>query len=219
MAFAGRYSRDREGNRRAILHAARELFAADGYRNVSIRRIAERIEYSPAAIYLYFPSKADIFFALAEDGFRRFGHLLASPGPDEDPLLALEGRFWRYYEFSKRHPDYFWLMFVDPAVPRRGPAWERLPLLEEVHAEGMELVRRSVAAGLLPAGTDAGAACQALSTAIHGAAVSRLGRRPIARDEADLAARNALRAVIGGLRAGVALERPAAPARPRRRRG
>ena len=38
--------------------------------NVSIRKIAERIEYSPAAIYSYFPSKDDIFFALAEEGFR-----------------------------------------------------------------------------------------------------------------------------------------------------
>ena len=41
-----------------------------GYQNVSIRKIAERIEYSPAAIYGYFPSKDDIFFALAEEGFR-----------------------------------------------------------------------------------------------------------------------------------------------------
>ena len=55
---------------RAILDAARELFVADGYQNVSIRKIAERIEYSPAAIYSYFPSKDDIFFALAEEGFR-----------------------------------------------------------------------------------------------------------------------------------------------------
>ena len=50
--------------------AARDLFVAEGYHNVSIRKIAERIEYSPAAIYSYFPSKHDIFFALAEEGFR-----------------------------------------------------------------------------------------------------------------------------------------------------
>ena len=35
-----------------------------------MRKIAERIEYSPAALYGYFPSKDDIFFALAEEGFR-----------------------------------------------------------------------------------------------------------------------------------------------------
>jgi AcrR family transcriptional regulator len=51
---------------------ARELFVSEGYPNVSIRKIAEKIEYSPAAIYSYFASKDDIFLALADEGF----HLL-----------------------------------------------------------------------------------------------------------------------------------------------
>jgi AcrR family transcriptional regulator len=63
-----RQERDREAVARAILDAARALFVAEGYHNVSIRKIAERIEYSPAAIYSYFPSKDDIFYALAEEG-------------------------------------------------------------------------------------------------------------------------------------------------------
>ena len=70
MGIKERHVRDRETVRRAILDAARELFVAEGFQNVSIRKIAERIEYSPAAIYGYFPSKDDIFFALAEEGFR-----------------------------------------------------------------------------------------------------------------------------------------------------
>ena len=68
MGIKERQERDREAVRRAILDAARELFVAEGFQNVSIRKIAERIEYSPAAIYGYFPSKDDIFFALAEEG-------------------------------------------------------------------------------------------------------------------------------------------------------
>ena len=76
MGIKERQERDRESVRRGILDAARELFVSEGFRNVSIRKIAERIEYSPAAIYSYFPSKDDIFFALAEEGFR-----LLAPGP------------------------------------------------------------------------------------------------------------------------------------------
>ena len=38
---------------------ARDLFIAEGYQSVSIRKIAERIEYSPAAIYSYYASKDD----------------------------------------------------------------------------------------------------------------------------------------------------------------
>ena len=70
MGVKERQEREREAVSRAILDAARDLFVAEGYHNVSIRKIAERIEYSPAAIYGYFPSKDDIFFALAEEGFR-----------------------------------------------------------------------------------------------------------------------------------------------------
>ena len=47
MGFKERQERDREGVRRAILDAARELFVSEGYRNVSIRTIAEKIEHSP----------------------------------------------------------------------------------------------------------------------------------------------------------------------------
>ena len=59
MGIKERHERDREAVRRGILDAARELFVAEGYQNVSIRKVAERIEYSPAAIYLYFPSDAE----------------------------------------------------------------------------------------------------------------------------------------------------------------
>jgi AcrR family transcriptional regulator len=51
MGIRERQDRERQAVRHAILEAARDLFVAEGYRNVSIRKIAERIEYSPAAIY------------------------------------------------------------------------------------------------------------------------------------------------------------------------
>src|SRR5919106_2542020 len=94
-----RQEREREAVSRSILDAARELFVAEGYQNVSIRKIADRIEYSPAAIYSYFPSKDDIFFTLAEEGF----HLLLSSAdlkddPGDDGLQAVRAPFWHLYE-------------------------------------------------------------------------------------------------------------------------
>src|SRR3954468_4128407 len=88
MGIKERHERDREAVRRSILDAARELFVSEGFQNVSIRKIAERIEYSPAAIYGYFPSKDDIFFALAEEGSRLCADRGAAPPLDE--LSALE---------------------------------------------------------------------------------------------------------------------------------
>ena len=98
MGVKERQEREREAVSRAILDAARDLFVAEGYQNVSIRKIADRIEYSPAAIYSYFPSKDDIFFALAEEGLPP----AVRPGdPDEqriegddpaDPIDAVRAR-------------------------------------------------------------------------------------------------------------------------------
>jgi len=206
MGIKAHYSRDPEAMRAAILAAARRLFVREGYENVSIRKIAGCIGYSPAAIYLYFHGKADIFLALAEEGFRRFGEALSQDRQEEDLQLALEQRLWRYYEFSKKQPEYFWLMFVDRSVPRPEGDGEGFALMRQFRSEGVELVRRCVAAGLLPAGTNAAAGFHVLAAAIHGAAVHRLAGRLVRRRDADTLARDTLRAAIAGLQAGVALE-------------
>src|SRR6266511_2773224 len=98
MGIKERQERDREAVRRSILDAARELFVAEGFQNVSIRKIAERIEYSPAAIYGYFPSKDDIFFALAEEGLRLLGGDEDTAHRERleslDPLERVRAIFW-----------------------------------------------------------------------------------------------------------------------------
>src|SRR5947199_8147649 len=104
MGIKERQERDRETVRRAILDAARDLFTTEGYRNVSIRKIAERIEYSPAAIYSYFPSKDDIFFALAEEGFRLLGDP-ATCTQTAGPLERIRAIFWPLCRFSGEHPQ------------------------------------------------------------------------------------------------------------------
>src|SRR5947199_1987728 len=121
MGIKERQERDRESVHRAILDAARDLFVAEGFHNVSIRKIAEKIEYSPAAIYGYFPSKDDIFYALAEEGFRLLhasGDLatLDAALAKLEPLDRITTIFWRVYEFSRQHPQYFELMFLDRSV-------------------------------------------------------------------------------------------------------
>ena len=99
MGVKERQEREREAVSRAILDAARDLFVAEGYPHVSIRKIAERIEYSPAAIYGYFPSKDDIFFALAEEGFRLLISSAAQRDLEQsdgsDPLSAVRRAMMR----------------------------------------------------------------------------------------------------------------------------
>ena len=88
----------RETTRRAILDAALDLFITHGYGEVSIRNIAARVEYSPGAIYGYFSSKDDIFYALAEEGLRDLGARELADAPSADPIDDVRAAAWRLYE-------------------------------------------------------------------------------------------------------------------------
>ena len=57
MGIKERQVRQKEVLRQDILDAARDLFIEEGYENTSMRKIAERIEYSPTTIYYYFKDK------------------------------------------------------------------------------------------------------------------------------------------------------------------
>jgi AcrR family transcriptional regulator len=197
-----RQEREREAVARAILDAARELFVAEGYQNVSIRKIAERIEYSPAAIYGYFPSKDDIFLALAEEGFRLLFAPVEQASP-ADPIDQIRAGFWRLYEFSKQHPEYFALMFVDRSVPRISRDWQRFGFVKEMRGRMSAHIQSVIDAGLFPPGTEADAVFAILVAAIHGVAVMRLCERLAPAENADALARDTLEAALTGLRAGI----------------
>jgi AcrR family transcriptional regulator len=209
-----RQGREREAVSRAILDAARDLFVAEGYNNVSIRKIAERIEYSPAAIYSYFPSKDDIFFALAEEGFRILFDCttLAEPSAEApaDVLGPIRQAFMRVYEFSKSHPEYFALMFLDRSVPRISKDWGRFGFVRDMRLQLDALIKNAIDAGQFPAGSRADALFRIMLTAVHGAAVMRLCDRLAPGEDADAIARDALEAVLAGLRAGSPVTSPSA---------
>jgi AcrR family transcriptional regulator len=216
MGIKERQERDREAVQAAILDAARDLFVAEGYQNVSIRKIAERIEYSPAAIYGYFPSKDDIFFALAEEGFRLLSQMArdrqgALGGQAErDPIARLRTSFWTLYEFSRQHSEHFALMFVDRSVPRISREYGRFTFAREMKDHLIADIQRSIDAGLFPADLDAAVAFRLLTTGIFGAAVMRLSQRYSPAEDPDLVAADVLDVTLAGLRSGVALRSAAA---------
>src|SRR5258706_10227684 len=176
-----RQERDREAVRRSILDAARELFVTEGFQNVSIRKIAERIEYSPAAIYGYFPSKDDIFFALAEEGFRLLGDPAALQHDptlqNAPPLERVRAVFWRLYEFSRDQPQYFALMFVERSVPRIGREYERFAFAREMKQHIIAEIQACIDAGQLSAALDPAVAMRMLTVGLLGVAVMRLSER------------------------------------------
>jgi len=210
MGIKERHERDRETVRRAILDAARDLFTSEGYRHVSIRKIAERIEYSPAAIYSYFPSKDDIFFALAEQGFR----LLGDPAGISTALAPLErirAIFWRLYEFSRDHPQYFELMFVDRSVPRISREYERFAFVRETKKHLVAEVERGIQAGVFPRNLKPATAVRLLMVGLLGVAVLCLSERLAPGEDPDALASDILDTTLVGLQAAVALNSKGVP--------
>ena len=95
-----------------ILTAAKKLFIKEGFEHVTIRRIAEEIEYSPATVYLYFADKDTILCALQELGFRdlfkRQQVLTAIKNPAEK--LRACGKI--YMDFAMENQEWYDLMFI-----------------------------------------------------------------------------------------------------------
>jgi AcrR family transcriptional regulator len=212
MGTRERQERERTKVRQAILDAARDLFVKQGFEHVSIRKIAERIEYSPAAIYSYFPSKDEIFFALAEEGFRLLcGDYLDQPEilpAGMDPLEKVHHVVWHFYEFSVQYPEHFALMFLDRTVPKLGTQYELFPMLVEMKRRFAEVIRIATTQGHFPAGSNPHTISRVLMTTILGVATARLCNRMGGREGGDALAHDMVEVVLAGLKSGVPLTAP-----------
>lgn len=98
--------------RELILDAARSIFLEKGYYEASIRNIAEKIEYSPGTIYLYFKDKDEIFHALHEEGFRRMLEKMQPLQFVDDPFERLKALGMVYLSFARDNHDLYDLMFI-----------------------------------------------------------------------------------------------------------
>lgn len=108
--IAARREREREALRQRILEAARELFRQQDYSSVTLRKIAEKIEYSPTTIYLYFKDKHALVMELIAEGFELLRQRMLS-GQSADPVETLKCSSLEYLRFSQAEPHYYRLMF------------------------------------------------------------------------------------------------------------
>lgn len=116
MGVKERKARQKKFLRQEILDAASELFVKEGFENVSMRRIAEKIEYSPTTIYLYFRDKAELLEQVCQETFARLSHVLTRiqelPG---DPIERLKNGLTAYIKFGLENPHHYRATFMMPA--------------------------------------------------------------------------------------------------------
>jgi AcrR family transcriptional regulator len=117
-----RREREKETLRQEILDAARDLFVKEGYENVSMRRIAEKIEYSPTTIYLYFEDKASLLFAICDETFAKLAKKMETIVKErDDPVEALKRGCRAYVEFGLKNPNHYRVTFINHPQLNLGP--------------------------------------------------------------------------------------------------
>jgi AcrR family transcriptional regulator len=114
-----RRERERQSLRQAILDAALEIAAQDGgWQAVTIRKVAERIEYSPPTIYEHFASKEVLLGELMRLGFQQLlDEVRAIRTATDDPRAALLNMTRAYWKFAFRSPELYQVMHGLGGVP------------------------------------------------------------------------------------------------------
>jgi AcrR family transcriptional regulator len=170
MGVKERKARQRKFLRQEILDAASELFVREGFENVSMRRIADKIEYSPTTIYLYFKDKAELLESVCHETFgrliQRLAKIMDQPG---DPVERLRRGLHAYIEFGLENPHHYRATFMMPIPEGFDP--KKFTKQDSPGMQAFDFLRRCVydciSAGRLRV-KDAELASQVLWSGIHG---------------------------------------------------
>ncbi|NTU48486.1 MAG: TetR/AcrR family transcriptional regulator [Syntrophobacteraceae bacterium] len=105
--------KEKETLRSLILSAARELFVEEGYRNVSMRKIARKIGYSATTIYLYFKNKGELVNCLAEEMLEKLVKVFQDvQGENLDPVARLKKMGEAYVRLATEDPNGYRVAFM-----------------------------------------------------------------------------------------------------------
>lgn len=116
--------------RRAIISAALDIAATDGWSGVTVRKIAEQVGYTPPIIYEYFANKNAMLWAIAEEGYKALlTDLQRIPKEDPDFMVALAEGYWN---FAHQNPAIYQLMFSKKEVLRSADYYPGQDLVEFV---------------------------------------------------------------------------------------
>ena len=201
MGTRERRAREKEQLRRQILSAARELFVNEGYENVSMRKIANKIEYSPTTIYLYFKDKADLLDSACQATLLDLLNTLELLNRDKsDPVETLRKSGKAYVEFGLKYPQDYKLTFVVRPQFQKGLGLEEGTVGERVfnylRAMVSECIRQKAFRQV-----DVDTAGQALWSAVHGVTLLLIDFSDFPWTEKDKLIDTVIHTMIEGLKA------------------
>ncbi len=109
MGSKERREHDREVLRQRILDTASQILINEGIENLTIRRLARRIEYSPRTIYLYYRDKESLLKAIVEEGFAHTLRMRAQEPQARSGSLRelMEMRIRAHVDTAFRNPNFY----------------------------------------------------------------------------------------------------------------
>jgi AcrR family transcriptional regulator len=169
MGIKERKQQEKSEMRELIQKTAMNLFLEKGFENITIRHIAEKIDYSPATIYLYFKNKDEILYTLRREGFEELYRRQKNSLKLKDPMKRLLRQGEAYISFALENPEYYDLMFM-----MRGPTTGIKEMnCKDIGLESYEMLKNNVKecmeSGLFP-DTNIDVAAFSLWSYVHGIA-------------------------------------------------
>lgn len=112
MGIAERRVKEKEKVRNAILTTAWQMVKEEGWQSLSIRKIADSIEYSVPVIYDHFENKEAILLEFGKEGFRKLGKkMIEAKEKETDPAKQLKLMANAFWDFASRNKEYYQLMY------------------------------------------------------------------------------------------------------------
>lgn len=179
MGTAERRQRERAGTREMILDAARDMFVSVGYEATTMRAIAERIEYTPTAIYHHFRNKEALLSELCAQDFRALAGAFQRIERIADPIARIERICSAYVEFALTHPMHYRLMFMTPRPPidRERYGLQKGDPTEDAYAFLRDTASEAIVSGRFrPEFQDPEEVAQMLWGAVHGIVSIRIAK-------------------------------------------
>lgn len=170
MGPTDRRAREKAETEARILLAARTLFAQQGYEAVTLRAIADAIEYTPAAIYKHFADKDELVRRLCECDFALMAEGLPQVKALPNPVVRIAVLGREYVRFATAHPEHFRVMFLAPS-PKWWGEGKDAPPQETGHDVLLAATRQALAEKrTLPHVASAELTAMTLWAAVHGVA-------------------------------------------------
>jgi AcrR family transcriptional regulator len=141
MGHIERKQREKEAVKNNILAAARKIAASEGWHAVTIRKIADAIEYTAPIVYEHFENKEDLIRELIHSGFKLLAEQFANTRAKElNPKSQLIELSLIHWDFAFNNKELYQLMF---SLERPQPSEESLKAMYAIRDTFMKITGKN----------------------------------------------------------------------------